>query len=122
MIVIFPVLRRTTELHANLSDAPCSINWSALIAVDERYLIVVNFSPGPAQARVQVRWPDAGGGSWELVDELSGATYERDGDEMALRGLYVELGPWNFHLLQCRRTKNSLDARGRPSPPNLSQA
>ena len=76
-------------------------NW---LGVDERYLIVVNLSPGPAQARVQVRWPDTGGGRWELVDELSGATYERDGDEMALRGLYVELGPWNFHLLQCRRS------------------
>jgi len=76
-------------------------NW---LGVDERYLIVVNLSPGPAQARIQVRWPDVGGGRWELVDELSGATYERDGDEMALRGLYVELGPWNFHLLQCRRS------------------
>jgi hypothetical protein len=70
---------------------------------DERYLIVVNLSDSPVQAQVQVRCAESGGGKWHLIDVLSGATYERDGDEMVSPGLYVELGPWNFHFFQCLR-------------------
>lgn len=74
-------------------------------AQEERYLVVINLSDQPVQARVQVRWTDAGGRSWQLHDMLSGTTYIRDGDGMVAPGLYVELGPWNYHLLECRRTK-----------------
>jgi len=77
-------------------------NW---VKDDERYLIVVNLSDGPAQAQVQVRWPDAGGGKWHLIDVPSGANYARDGDEMVSPGLYVELGPWKYHFFQCLCTK-----------------
>jgi hypothetical protein len=71
---------------------------------DERYLIVVNLSDCPVQAQVQVRWANAGSGKWHLIDVLSGATYERDGDGMLSPGLYVELAPWNYHFFQCLRT------------------
>jgi hypothetical protein len=70
---------------------------------DERYLIIVNLSDSPAQALVQARWKDPGGGSWLLIDALSGGTYERDGAEMLSPGFYVELGPWNCHFFQCQR-------------------
>jgi len=56
---------------------------------DERYLIVVNLSDHPAQAQVQVPWAGAGSGNWRLIDLLSGASYERRGDEMVSPGLYV---------------------------------
>lgn len=81
------------------------VTWS-WVHDDERYLIVVNLSDYPVQAQVQVRWADAGGGKWRLIDVLSGATYERDGDGMLLPGLYVELGPWNHHFFQCLRTNS----------------
>jgi Alpha amylase, catalytic domain len=68
---------------------------------DEQYLIVVNLSDCPVQAQAQVPWADVRGGKWHLIDVLSGATYERDGDEMVSPGLYVELGPWNFHFFEC---------------------
>jgi len=74
---------------------------------DERYLIVVNLGDCPVQARVQVRWADACGGNWHLLDLLSGATYERDGDEMLSPGLYVELAPWNYHFFQCLRIRKN---------------
>jgi len=73
---------------------------------DERYLIAVNLSDRSVQARVQMRWADAAGVKWHLIDVLSDATYERGGDEMVSPGLYVELGPWNFHLFQCLRTNS----------------
>jgi hypothetical protein len=67
----------------------------------ERRLILVNVSDCSVQARVQVRW--AGDGKWLLIDVLSGATYERDGNEMLSPGLYVALAPWKYHFFQCLR-------------------
>ncbi|MGA7243117.1 MAG: alpha-amylase, partial [Terracidiphilus sp.] len=76
-------------------------NW---VHDDERYLLAVNLSDWPAQAQIQVPWDDAGGGTWHLIDLLSGATFERVG--IRSPGLYVELAPWNFHFLQCLPTSN----------------
>ena len=71
---------------------------------EERYLIVVNLSDCPVQARVQVPWADAGNGMWRLTDMISDAIYERDGQEILSPGLYVELGPWNYHFFQSHHT------------------
>lgn len=65
----------------------------------ERYLLAVNLSDRPAQARVPVPWAE-GGSRQILVEVLSGATYERDGDEMLWPGLYVELGAWDYHFFR----------------------
>jgi glycosidase len=73
----------------------------------DRYLIVVNLSDSSAQARVRVPWIDATGGKWDLIDVLSGANFERDGDELQSQGLYVELGPWNGHFFQCLRSNKT---------------
>ena len=72
---------------------------------DERYLIVVNFSDGTAQARVHVPWDELRGKTWRLNDVLSGESYDRSGDEMRDAGLYVDLGPWKCHLFQVRALK-----------------
>jgi len=66
----------------------------------ERYLIVVNLSDRPAQARVQVPWDDLRGRTWQLVDALSGEGFERSGDEMRGVGLFVALAPWFAHFLR----------------------
>ena len=74
---------------------------------EERCVIVVNLSDSPAQARVQVGWNDLRGQSWSLTDQLSGINFERSGDEMATSGLYVDLPPWGYHFLDCRKTTAS---------------
>ena len=67
---------------------------------EERYLIVINFSEGTAQARVRVPWDELKGKTWRLKDVLSGQTFDRSGDEMVDAGLYVDLGPWKYHCLR----------------------
>jgi hypothetical protein len=64
-----------------------------------RHLIVVNFGDQPAQARVTLPWPGLNGRSWELTDLLDGRVFDRDGDELATDGLYVDLPPWATHVL-----------------------
>jgi hypothetical protein len=77
-------------------------NW---VKDDQRCLVMVNLSGIPVQARVRVPWNDAQGETWLLTDALSGVSYDRQGDEIQSLGLYVELGPWNCHLFQCRHSR-----------------
>jgi hypothetical protein len=76
------------------------IAWSWVKSPD-RYLIVVNLSENRAQAHVQVPWKEVRGATVHLLDALSDASYDRSGDEMLSPGLYVELGAWGCHFLQC---------------------
>jgi glycosidase len=68
---------------------------------EQRYLIVVNFADSPSQAQLRLRWPDAPEGDWLLQDAISGTIYERTADQM--QSLFVDLGPWKYHFLDCRR-------------------
>ncbi len=67
-----------------------------------RHLIVVNLGDSAAQARIRVPGEGIRGRAWRLADVLNDDTWERDGDEMAGTGLYVDLGPsgYNFFRLQ----------------------
>ena len=66
---------------------------------DDRHLVVVNLSGQPTQARIPLDWPDLLGRSWQLTDILGPSVFKRDGGELASPGLFVDLGPWQFHLL-----------------------
>jgi hypothetical protein len=65
---------------------------------EQRNLVVVNLSDGPAQARVHPRDDDLRGRIWTLADRLSGQTFERSGDELSSEGLYVGLEPWGTYF------------------------
>jgi hypothetical protein len=82
------------------------VSWS-WINGDDLFLIVVNLSDSSAQARVQILWPELRGKSWRLTDALSGATYDRDGDEMLTSGLFVALEPLNFNCFHCHRLEKA---------------
>jgi hypothetical protein len=65
--------------------------------------VVVNDAGGASQGQVRLPWPDAeGAGQVALVDDLAGHTFERDGDELIGAGLFVDLGPWQAHVLTWR--------------------
>ena len=64
-----------------------------------RELVVVNLSDAPAQARVHLPWDDLAGRAWTLTDRLSGARYDRTGDELAGDGVYVALDAWEPYWL-----------------------
>jgi hypothetical protein len=78
------------------------LGWSWTAGSGDRHLVVINFSGEQAQGRVQLGWPDLAGRVWRLEDLLGGEPFERGGDEMAGEGLYVDLPPWQFHLVAMR--------------------
>jgi hypothetical protein len=79
------------------------VAWS-WVKDNDRRLIVVNLSDSGSQARVQLPWQEERGATLRLIDTLSDASYDREWDEIAASGLHVELGPWGYCFLQCRRT------------------
>ena len=75
-----------------------------------RQLVVVNLAPAPAQARVRLPWEDLAAREWSLQDRLSGAEFQRAGDELAATGLYVALDGWGTHMLSFAARAASHDA------------
>ena len=77
-------------------------NW---IKGEDHFIIVVNLSDRPSQARVKVDWKNLAGSTWRLADPLSNAAYDRSGDDVLSSGLYVDLGPWSYHFFRCSRVQ-----------------
>ena len=64
-----------------------------------RAVVVVNLAAQASQGRVALPWPDLEGRWWRLTDIVSpGATFDRDGGELAAAGLYVDLPPWGYNV------------------------
>jgi hypothetical protein len=41
-----------------------------------------------------------GGKVWQLKDLMGEASYEREGDELASRGLYLDMSSWGYHVFE----------------------
>ena len=87
-------------------------SWTGDIAASEtadegasaggRHVIVVNLSQARAQARIPLPWDNLPGRGWRLTDLRTKEEFDRDGDELARPGLYVDMGPGQCYLLQVR--------------------
>jgi Alpha amylase, catalytic domain len=60
----------------------------------ERLLVAVNYAPNQSQCRLRLPFSDLAGKSRHLQDQLSAASYDRDGDDLQAHGLYLDLAPW----------------------------
>lgn len=60
----------------------------------ERRLVAVNYAANQSQCYVRLPFADLAGRRWRLRDEVGDAVYERDGDDLQSRGLYLDMAPW----------------------------
>jgi hypothetical protein len=67
---------------------------------DDRFLIVINYGDSVAQGLIRMPWDELRRKKWRLGDQLSGETYDRSGDDMRDKGLYMVLKPWGCHVFQ----------------------
>ncbi|HTP02439.1 MAG TPA: alpha-amylase family glycosyl hydrolase [Anaerolineales bacterium] len=84
------------------NDAFVAFSWSG--AGDSRCLAAVNYSDHPSQCYLMLPWGDLAGRTWQLRDQLGSAAYERDGGELGMRGLYLDMPPWGYHVFEVRPT------------------
>jgi hypothetical protein len=64
----------------------------------KRLLAAVNYAPNQSQCYVRLPFASLGGREWRLKDALGDARYERSGDELQSRGLYLDMAPWQAQL------------------------
>jgi hypothetical protein len=64
----------------------------------ERMLVMVNYAPHPNQCYLQLPFPEIQDRSVRLDDTLSSTSYTREGNELLQRGLYLDMGPWSYHI------------------------
>jgi Alpha amylase, catalytic domain len=76
----------------------CFIAWCWQGADDQRRLVAVNYAPNQSQCYVRFPFPPVSGRTVRLKDLTSTAAYDRDGNELVSRGLYLDLPPWGFHV------------------------
>jgi hypothetical protein len=69
----------------------------------ERLLVTVNFAPNQSQCYVRLPFADLGTGQWRLEDVIGDAMYEREGNDLQVRGLYLDEPPWRAHVLSLSR-------------------
>jgi hypothetical protein len=72
----------------------------------ERLLVEVNYAPNRSQCYVKLPFADLGGGQWTLQDLLGDARYERDGNDLQSRGLYLDVSPWQAHVFSMMRRES----------------
>ena len=70
----------------------------------ERMLVAVNYSPLPSQCYLALPFPEIEGRQVRLQDLLSPACYDRDGNELVGRGLYLDMPPWSYHVFKLEET------------------
>ena len=60
--------------------------------------MVVNYSPQQSQCFVRMSLPDLAGQTVQFQDLLGPDCYDRPGDDLMSRGLFVDIPAWGYHV------------------------
>jgi Alpha amylase, catalytic domain len=60
--------------------------------------VVVNYSPQQSQCFVRMSFPELAGRTVRFQDLLSPDYYDRPGDDLLSRGLFVDIPAWGYHV------------------------
>lgn len=63
-----------------------------------RRLVIANYCDHASQCYVTLPWTNLEGHQWRLRDRMGSDVYDRDGHELATRGLYLDVPAWGYHL------------------------
>ncbi len=76
------------------------IAWRWQLAGAPALCVAVNYAPQQGQCYVRLPWPELAGRRLRFCDLLSDAVYDRTGDDLLARGLYLDLPPWGHHVFE----------------------
>jgi glycosidase len=107
------VLRQSIFRRGNWQLLECVPAWEGNGSSDDfiafawqdpgtRALVAVNYSSHPSQCYLRLPFSDLGGRRWRLRDLLGDAQYDREGNDLQSRGLYLDLAPWQTHVFEMK--------------------
>jgi len=66
----------------------------------ERRLVAVNYAENQSQCYVRLALPGLKGRAVRFTDLTSPASFDRDGDDLLSRGLFLDMGPWGYRVFE----------------------
>jgi hypothetical protein len=92
------LLENTAAWEGNwTSDCFICFAWST---PSDKLLVIVNFAPNRSQSYLRLPYWDLYGHLVALDDLIGPFSYQRDGADLAERGLYLDLLGWGCHVFQ----------------------
>jgi len=76
----------------------CFVAYAWIGSDGGKCLVAVNYSDHQSQCYVPIPWPDLEGKMWLLCDRMGAGPIERNGTDLALRGLYLDISAWAYHV------------------------
>jgi Alpha amylase, catalytic domain len=73
-------------------------------------VVAVNYAAHQSQCYVRLPLGDLAGRRWRLLDQLGTVDYDRSGDDLADRGLYLDMPPWGASVFTVEASQASLAA------------
>jgi Alpha amylase, catalytic domain len=120
--LLLALLKRPALRAGDWHSLPCRAAWDGNWTSDcilafawrgddgERLLIPINYADHHSQCYVELPSAELGGRAWRLQDLTGDAVYDRNGDELSSRGLYLDLQPWQFHVFTLEARSPSIDS------------
>jgi hypothetical protein len=68
----------------------------------EKMLLLVNYAPHNSQCYLRLPFGNLAHQSWELRDLFSDTAFERPGDELRAKGLYLDEPAWKYYVFSVR--------------------
>jgi Alpha amylase, catalytic domain len=112
---LLAVLRQPVVRHGQWQMLECvpawdgNWTWDGFLAFawqgsgGERLLVTVNYAPNQSQCYVRLPFTDLANGRWRFEDVLGNAMYDREGNDLQARGLYLDVPPWQAHVFSLTR-------------------
>lgn len=69
-----------------------------------RLLVIVNFAENQSQCYVRLPFTDLSNHQWRFQDLIGDAIYDRDGNDLQARGLYLDEPPWKAYVFSVTRS------------------
>ena len=63
-------------------------------------IVVTNYAANQSQCYLHLPFDELREHRFALHDLMNAITYERDGDELLSRGLYLDVPPWGYHVFE----------------------
>jgi len=82
-------------------------------AKEQRIVVTVNYAANQSQCYLRLPFSDLRGRQWRLRDQLGDARYDRNGNDLASAGLYLDMNPWQAQIFSIEEIKEGTKRRPR---------
>lgn len=70
---------------------------------EEHYIVAVNYADDRGQCFLKLPFVNLGNAQWKLRDLVSETEFERDGNDLASRGLFLDEKAWKYYVFELIR-------------------